>query len=409
MSTKTLTMLAVGDITPGTPAKPQFALVAPTLRSADVVVGQGEVPFTLRGVTTYITFMVPPVGPADIMASGLEESALNAWLAQTSDTPAPRGGRDIDPSEIGATLSDAGFSVIHVAGNHTFDKGIPGIEDTIAGLREYGIACIGSGMNIDEAKRPAIIERDGTRFGFLSYNCVGRIGQWATPDKPGCAYVHIITAYEQYSLMGGAYPAIYTFAEPSSLQSMVDDIHKLRPLCDVLTVHFHKGLALVPVRLAMYEKQISHAAIDAGADLILGDHAHILKGIEQYKGKWIFHNLGDFITPSSSGARFNPERQAQLIRDHGGPFFFGPGHKAVPFPNCPEMKMTIIAKFTINNGQISQVSYLPCLPNEQNQVEILKNNERGQQVFDYMDNATKGVGLNARYEWRGDEVLIHAE
>jgi len=51
-------------------------------------------------------------------------------------------------------------------------------------------------MNIDEARKPAIIERNGTRIGFLSYNCIGPMGSWATPAKPGCAWVRVITAYE---------------------------------------------------------------------------------------------------------------------------------------------------------------------------------------------------------------------
>jgi len=62
-------------------------------------------------------------------------------------------------------------------------------------------------------------------------------------------------------------------------------------------VHFHKGIGLVPIKLAMYEQIVSHAAIDAGADLILAEHAHILKGIERYKDKIIFHGLASFVDP----------------------------------------------------------------------------------------------------------------
>lgn len=51
-------------------------------------------------------------------------------------------------------------------------------------------------MTINEARNPVIIERKGTRFGFLSYNCVGPRETWAASNKPGCAYVHIITHYE---------------------------------------------------------------------------------------------------------------------------------------------------------------------------------------------------------------------
>jgi hypothetical protein len=219
--------------------------------------------------------------------------------------------------------------------------------------------------------------------------------------------VHILTYYQQSNLDAGGYPIVYTVAEPSSLQAMVDDIHHLRPLCDILTVHFHKGISFIPVRLAMFEQQVSYAAIDAGADLILGDHAHILKGIEQYKGKWIFHNLGNFIW--FRYRNWTPKSMGEFTRNEGGPFFFGPGHTAVPFPDCPEMKMTIIAKCIINEGRISQISYLPCISNENSQVEILKHDKEGQHVFDYMNNVTRGANLNTRYEWKGDEVQIYSE
>jgi poly-gamma-glutamate synthesis protein (capsule biosynthesis protein) len=75
----------------------------------------------------------------------------------------------------------------------------------------------------------------------------------------------------------------------------------------------------------------------------------------------------------------------------------------------PDAKYTIIAKCTIKDGRISQVGYIPCLFNKQLQPEILKRDERGQEVFDYMDKITKGANLNARYEWEGDEVVIHTD
>lgn len=375
MSNKTLTMLAVGDIIlhDTMPSEPLFALVTPVLKSADIVVGQGETPWTSRGANTYVDMM-----------------------CQTEAS---------NPTNMSA-FSAAGFNVLHLAGNHIWDLGAPGVEDTIAGLRKLGIAFCGAGMNIDDARRPAIIRRGGTRFGFLSYNCVGPKGSWATHEKPGCAYVHIIAAYEIDVPVIGGYPTTYTFAEPSTLKAMEEDIHKLRPLCDILVVHFHKGFGLIPAKISMYDQQVSYAAIDAGADLIVAEHAHILKGIEQYKGKVIFHGLGNFVT-TPKNREMNPQELDKFIKAQGGRFLFERGGKETPSFPFPERPMTIIAKCKIDDRRISQVSYLPCLINKQSQPEILKNDERGQQVFDYMDNITKGEGLNVRYKWEGDEVLIH--
>jgi hypothetical protein len=385
VSSQTSTMLAVGDIILGRPeAEAYFALAAPVLRAADVAVGQLELPFTKRVINSY-------------------------YLEVPTEIPAIPG---CDPGNMSA-FPFAGFNVLTLAGNHIWDAGVPGIEDSIAQLRDYDIAFVGAGMNIDEARAPLIIERNGTRFGFLNYNCVGPKLTWATPDKPGCAYVHIITHYElDYPSPGSDIPVVYTFAEPQTLGAMVDDIHKLRPLCDVLVVAFHKGIGFTPVQLAWYEQQISYAAIDAGADLILGQHAHILKGIEQYKGKTIFHNLGNFVgalppvqeEPVTWAFQQWGKKMEQIF--HG---LNEPSSEYEGYYWQSETAQTIIAKCTVDGGEISQVSYLPCLINSQGQPEVLKHDERGQQVFDYMDRITREAGLNARYEWTGDEVVIHSE
>ena len=97
----------------------------------------------------------------------------------------------------------------------------------------------------------------------------------------------------------------------------------------------------------------------------------------------------------------------KFIKAHGGPFFFERGGKETPFPYSPEQELTIIAKCNIQDRRITQVSYIPCLAGQNQPPEILKNDERGQKVFEYMDNITKGAELNARYEWKGDEVVIY--
>ena len=358
------------------------ALVAPTLRSADVVVGQGEGSYATREVATFAESAFPPglAFPSRQLNVGADPSAMSAFRF-------------------------CGFNVIHLAGNHIWDRGIPAIEDTIKGLRDLGIAFCGAGMNIDEARKPAIIERNGTRFGFLSYNCTGPKVSWATPFKPGCAYVQIFTAYELEDPCPGARPMAYSFTEPVSLKAMIDDVQKLRPLCDVLVVHFHKGVGFTPVVLATYEQPLCYAAIDAGADLILGDHAHILKGIEQYKGKTIFHNLSDFTRDRAASRGGGSLEYSRWWSKR----LYGFEHQDPEEHRHPDAGKSIIAKCTIDDGRISQVSYLPCLFNKQGQLEILKRDERGQQVFDYMEKITREADLNARYEWKGDEVVIHSD
>jgi hypothetical protein len=84
-----------------------------------------------------------------------------------------------------------------------------------------------------------------------------------------------------YASPGGP-PTIYTFAEPITLEAMQADIEGLRAEVNVLVVAFHKGIAHTPAALAMYERQVAKAAIEAGADLVIGHHAHIPRGSELY-------------------------------------------------------------------------------------------------------------------------------
>ena len=385
MSTRTLTMLAVGDIILGQPnAESNFDLTAPVLRSADVAIGQLEIPFTNRVIESY-------------------------YLEIPTEIPAMPG---CDPGNISA-FSFAGFDLLTLAGNHIWDAGVPGIEDTINELRKYKIAFVGAGMNINEARKHVIIERDGTRFGFLNYNCVGPKMTWATPEKPGCAYVYIITHYElDHPTPGSSLPKVYTFIEPHTLRAMIEDIQKLRPLCDILVVSFHKGVGFVPIDIAWYEQQLSYEAIDAGADVILGHHAHVLKGIENYKGKAIFHGLGNFVIamppvheePVSWAFQQWDERMKDIFGNYNQPDIVDS-----EYPWHSETALTMIAKCSIDNKQISRVGYLPCLINKRGQPEILTNDERGQQVFDYVNKITEKAGLNALYEWAGDEVVIRSK
>lgn len=373
MSANSVTLMGVGDLGFNEESDYGFKFVVPVLKTADVVVGQVETPYTTRPDDYHDEFFT---------------------RVKTRRDPQLLQG-----------LTYAGFNIVTLAGNHVWDAGLPGIEDTINTIKSLGIAFVGAGMNIDEARKPAIMECKGTRIGFLDYCCTGPKSGWATPEKPGCAYVHIITSYELDHANPGGTPVIYTWAETESQEAMLDDISKLRPLCDVLVVCFHKGIVHTPIKLAGYERPLCHTAIDAGADLILSGHAHILRGVEFYKGKPIFHGLSNFSAARGMGQwSLKPDtdpkswtaRRRQL-------YSFEPD----PMTGMhPDAKYTIIAKFIIEDRKISRVSYFPCLFYE---LQLLKHDERGQEVFDYMEKITRAEGLNARYKWEGDEVAIYQD
>jgi hypothetical protein len=325
---ESLSLLSVGDIILGANSESLFESVMPTLKKADVVLGQLEVPYTTR----------------------------NHHAVEQGRIPG-----NLNP------LVTAGFDVLTLASNHIMDAGEEGIEDTLQWLRENQISSTGGGMDIAESRRPAIVECDGTRFGFLNYSCVGPKDTWATSEKPGCAYVHVI----------------------------------------VLTVSFHKGIAHTPAKLAEYEHQVSYAAIDAGADVIFGHHAHILKGIEMYKGRAIFHGLCNFVAWVPLLAPKPNQDPLSWARRRRELFGFDPDPEYPTYPFHPDAKYTIIAKCTVEDKRISQVGYIPCLVNKQAVPQVLERDAQGQDVFDYMNKITRAANLNTRFEWQGDEVLIN--
>ena len=152
---------------------------------------------------------------------------------------------------------------------------------------------------------------------MLSYNCVGPKDSWAGPGKPGCAYVRVITHYELDHASPGGPPRVYTFAEPETLEAMQADIEALDALVDVTIVALHKGVGHTPALVAMYERQVAKAAVDAGADIIVGHHAHITRGVETYRGRPVFHGLGNFVTVTRAlnvEANASPQRLAWARR-----------------------------------------------------------------------------------------------
>ncbi|HUN74058.1 MAG TPA: CapA family protein [Steroidobacteraceae bacterium] len=269
--------------------------IAPALNSASLAIGHLEVPHTRRG----------------------HELA--------GDVPAPGA----DPAHVSA-LKRAGFAAVTLAGNHIADCGAEGIADTVAELDRLGIAHCGAGADLEGARKPAWLTAGGTRVALLSYNCVGPEAAWAAPHRAGCAYVRIETAD------GGPITpaAALSRPDPASLAAMVRDIQAVRSRADCVIVALHKGIVHTPARLAPYERPLAHAAVDAGADVVIGHHAHILRGIEVRRGRPIFHGLGNgcVVTRALSPTQSHGARAAWAIeRRRRFGFEPDPAYELAPF------------------------------------------------------------------------------
>lgn len=212
------------------------------------------------------------------------------------------------PPEMAQIFTDCGFDAVTLASNHMYDFGPEPLLDTRALMLGKGIQVTGAGKDLAEAHEPAIVERKGVKVGFLGYCSVMPPGGEAAVGKPGVAQLRVKTYYEPH---GPHAPArIYTEPDERDLKMIVDDIAALRKRVDIVIVAFHWGVVWIPRVVADYQVSVAHACIDAGADMILGHHSHIPKGIEIYKGKAIFYSLSHFCCTAmprpSSGWRETP-------------------------------------------------------------------------------------------------------
>jgi poly-gamma-glutamate capsule biosynthesis protein CapA/YwtB (metallophosphatase superfamily) len=367
------TIMFTGDLILDEPEPDSFFdEVRGVLQRADAVVGHVEVPHTHRGQPQGFDVPAPPSAPAH----------LNA-------------------------LGRAHFRVATLAGNHIADAGPNGITDTVETLRGLGIATVGAGMTLDEARRPAIVEEGGLRLGVLSYNCVGPRESWASASRPGCAYVHILTHYELDHASPGGPPVVYTFAEPTTLAAMEQDIADVRSRVDVLAVALHKGIGHTPAVVAMYERQVARAAVDAGADIVVGHHAHILRGIEIYKGRPVFHGLGNFVTVTRAldvEQNPSPERRAWAQRRREL-FGFEPDPTYPTYPFHPEARNAMIAVCTAGPGDL-RAGFVPCWIEPSGRPVPIGRSARGEAIADYVRAINERAALNGRLEWDGDVVTV---
>jgi poly-gamma-glutamate capsule biosynthesis protein CapA/YwtB (metallophosphatase superfamily) len=188
---------------------------------------------------------------------------------------------------------------VHAVGNaNNVNYGAAAIRSSLNRLDELGIRHTGAGVNIVSAHKPVILERDGVRFGFLQRTSVyWSHGHEATANYPGVASIKAHTAYrpqiEQLRTLTrpGMPPEIVTWTDPAALSQFREDITALRNRADVVIASHHWGL---DHEVLAYQVEIPHAAIDAGADLVMGHGPHLPLGIEIYKDKPVFYGVGSF-------------------------------------------------------------------------------------------------------------------
>jgi len=243
-----ITLVAVGDIMLGGTAEEilvkngydyPFIKVQHILDEADIVIGNLEGPLT-----------------------ELDESTLDKEYLFRSP-----------PDLVAPALKKAGFTIMSIANNHILDFDIEGMNDTINSLKKQRIQTVGAGNNLTEARKGTILSTTNGSVGFLSYSLTFPESFWASKNKAGTAFGHE--------------------------KDIREDVKRLREQVDYLIVSFHWGREK-SLELRPYQPRLGHAAIDAGANIVLGHHPHVLQSIEEYKDGLIIYSLGNFVFGSYS-------------------------------------------------------------------------------------------------------------
>jgi poly-gamma-glutamate synthesis protein (capsule biosynthesis protein) len=248
---------------------------------------------------------------------------------------------------------------------------------------------------------------DGTRAAFLAYSSILPQAYWAEARRPGCAPLRAHTLYEQIEHDQPGTPArIHTFAHAGDLAAMQADIRAARERADVVLVSHHWGIHFVRATIADYQREVARAAVAAGADAILGHHAHILKGIECIEGRPVYYSLCNFATD----LRMTPEhaarpsfREIQQLAENWEPDF----DSLYNFP--PASRLSAIARLRIADGRIQEAGLLPLYIGRDALPRVLRAQDpHFDEVLQYLRAVTAEAGLNGRLHAEGDRLLIGA-
>ncbi len=364
----TVTLLAVGDIGPHLePVDKTADLILPVMRQADLRIGQCERTYSERGWEPHF-------------AGG------------------PGGGHTRLHPRMASIWQTTGMDIISLASNHAMDWGPEPVLDTCELFHGMGKHVIGAGKNEEEARRPALVERNGVKIAFLAYCSVLRDGQAAGPTKVGVAPMRAHTHYVPQDFQPASPPTIISVPYEDDLAALQNDVRAAKKIADVVVVSLHWGIRLVPKTLGTYQPPIAHAAIDAGADLILGHHSHVPKAVEVYKGKVCFYSIGNFLTNGSQRKPF----EWNLMWFRVDPECLPP-HGTYRFPS--HCRNTMLAKAVFSKKGVDRVSFLPAYINNQAQPELVtQDNPRFSEMLDYMEWVSDEHAHKFRVD--GDEIVV---
>jgi hypothetical protein len=366
-----IVLLGVGDVGPiidpqETGVKAYSELAAPVLSAADIRIAQCERLYSERDGTSY----------QHACGERVRHSLLPPYKADA--------------------FSRAGFDVVSLASNHAMNFAEGPLLDTKALLENNGIVVIGAGRDLDEARQPAILERKGIKVAILAYCSVLREGEAALPSRAGIAPLRARTYYETVDWQPGCPPRVVTIPYEEDLAAMVDDVAVAKRTADAVVLFIHWGVHMVPRVIADYQDVCARAAVNAGADLIVGHHAHVPKAVAVYDGKVCFHSVGNFMCAT-------PEED---LRDQRLRY----GVEPDPDPAWAyglHGRKSLIARAVISKNGLEETSFVPCvIDNKWRPKPLQPRDPMFGDVLNFMEWASEGYSHHFDVKEDGRVVVI---
>ncbi|SFG06691.1 CapA family protein [Oribacterium sp. WCC10] len=212
----------------------------------------------------------------------LQEIASVDYFMANEEFPFSTGGKQaedkqftfrVDPKYV-SIFKDIGIDLVTLANNHTLDYGTEALADTISTLDDAGIRHVGAGENLKDARETVTVSIKGKKIAFIGATRVIPEANWAAGESSA----GVFSTYDDANLIA--------------------DIKAAKEQADFVVVYVHWGEERKESPNEV-QKTLAHSIVDAGADLVIGAHPHVLQGTEYYKGVPIVYSLGNFIFGSS--------------------------------------------------------------------------------------------------------------
>ncbi len=239
---------------------------------------------------------------ADVFFCNLETVVADAkYVVEKPMRRAPR----TDEATLAYYLK-AGINVMNLANNPSTYHGLDCLERCLDVLDEAGVIYSGAGRSLADARKPAIIERNGIRVAFVCRTSVCLPEAAAREDRAGVALFRIATVFEPRARLyevPGTPPVTRTYPDAGDMAALEEDIRAARSQADVVVLSWHWGLSPSSGgrgELLNYQTEMAHFGIDRGVDLVIGHHPHMLQAVEVYKGRVIAYSLGNYVHDMTS-------------------------------------------------------------------------------------------------------------